>query len=475
MNSVFRVAYEEWRLLWRNKVALISILLLVLLTSISALTAWNQHQYANAERTRYQLQVNTEFAAQPDRHPHRMVHYGQFAFKPINPLASFDTGIETYTGNTLYLEGHRQNSANFGDVHQSSLIMRFGQLNPSFLLQILAPLLLIFIGHTCVSRERENGTLRLLIIQGLRFKQVVIGKLLVLIGVSLIILLPTLLMFMLIFISTPVSISLLILLITSYSVWLLLWAIIVIAASVIVNSGKDALIILLVLWTTTIILIPRLGSDLVSWSQPLPTRFETDIYISKKLAATGDSHNPNDPHFNEFRKKILKQYSVIRIEDLPVNYKGLLAIEGERLTSALFNQYTEINFTIQKKQLNYINKLSTISPLIALRRISMILSGTDLESYEYFLKQAESHRFKLIQRLNYLQAEKFTYATDKSSRESRINREYWQGISDFKYQAETQTSTLQRALPMVYVLVIWLIVLFGLLLLICRNRRTLLL
>ncbi|MDT1823515.1 ABC transporter permease, partial [Acinetobacter baumannii] len=76
----------------------------------------------------YQAEANQEFEAQPDRHPHRVVHYGHFLFSPLNPLAAFDPGIDGYTGNTLYLEGHRQNSANFGDVRQHSLLLRFGQL-----------------------------------------------------------------------------------------------------------------------------------------------------------------------------------------------------------------------------------------------------------------------------------------------------------------------------------------------------------
>ena len=76
---------------------------------------------------------------------------------PLPGLAAFDPGVDAFTGNTIYLEGHRQNSANFGDVRQSSLLVRFGQLTPAFVLQILAPLVLIFIGFGIVARERHRG------------------------------------------------------------------------------------------------------------------------------------------------------------------------------------------------------------------------------------------------------------------------------------------------------------------------------
>ncbi|MDT1893904.1 ABC transporter permease subunit, partial [Acinetobacter baumannii] len=76
----------------------------------------------------------------------------------------------------------RQNSANFGDVRQHSLLLRFGQLTPAFVLQVLAPLLLVFFGHAGVARERESGTLRILLAQGVRSRQLVLGKFLALAG-----------------------------------------------------------------------------------------------------------------------------------------------------------------------------------------------------------------------------------------------------------------------------------------------------
>ena len=97
-----------------------------------------------------------EFDAQPNRHPHRMVHYGHFAFRPLDPLAAFDPGIDAFAGSVIYLEGHRQNSANFADVRQSSLLLRFGQLTPAFVLQTLLPLLLIVLGAGIIARERET-------------------------------------------------------------------------------------------------------------------------------------------------------------------------------------------------------------------------------------------------------------------------------------------------------------------------------
>src|SRR5258708_10814652 len=40
------------------------------------------------------------------------------------------------------------------------------------------------------------------------------------------------------------------------------------------------------------------------------------------------------------------------------------------------------------------------SPVIALRRLSMAVAGTDLQGYRRFLEQAEQHRYRMVQALN---------------------------------------------------------------------------
>ena len=167
----------------------------------------------------------------------------------------------------------------------------------------------------------------------------------------------------------------------------------------------------------------------------LPTRFETDIAVARDLAALGDSHDPDDPYFADFKKKVLAQYGVSKVEDLPVNYKGLLGMEGERLTSALFERYANASFDRQDAQLRRVDGIALLSPVIALRRLSMAAAGTDLQNHRNFVQQAEHHRYRLVQELNRLQAEKLSFAGDRSSRDSRISRAHWHDFAEFHYRA----------------------------------------
>jgi ABC-2 type transport system permease protein len=455
VTAAFAIARDEWRRLRRERAAVLALALVLLLWAMAAFTAWDRQQDIQADRSRRQAQADHEFESQPDRHPHRMVHYGQFVFRPIQPLAAFDPGVEAYTGHTLFLEGHRQNSANFEDVRQSSLLLRFGALTPATVLQVLVPLLLIFLGHAAIARERESGTLRLMLAQGVPVRQVVLGKLLGIGGVAAVVLVPPLAGLAAVALAGAVPAGVAAMLAAGYLLWVLAWAAGIAAVSAWCRRAQTALAALLVAWTASVVALPRLAAEAASARLPLPTRFETDIAIARDLAEIGDSHDADDPYFQDFRRQVLARYGVARIEDLPVNYKGLLGMEGERLSARLFEQYARASFDRQQAQLAQVDRWAVLSPVIALQRLSTALSGTDLHEHRRFTEAAERHRYRFVQQLNQLQAEKLSYAGDRSSRDSRIGHEHWRDITDFHHEPEPAHDAVRRALPAAGVLVAW--------------------
>lgn len=473
MGIAWRIAREEWRCMARDRVAVLGLALLLALTLIAALTAQAQWRAVNADRARYQAQVNHAFQAQPDRHPHRMVHYGQFVFRPLSPLAAFDRGIDAYTGHTLFLEGHRQNSANFGDVRQSSLLLRFGELTPAFVLQVLAPLLLVFVGHATLARERESGTLRVLLAQGVGAWSLLAGKLLALAGLALAMLLPAAIALAWIAVTDPAAHGqAAAMMLAGHGLWLLLWAFGVVLVSSLARRRRDALLVLLALWSITVVLLPRVLPEIAHATRPLPTRMETEIAVTRDLAALGDSHNPDDPYFAAFRQKILAQYGVARVEDLPVNYKGLVGMEGERLTSELFERYAQTAFSRQTEQKQMVEAFGLASPVVALRSLSMAAAGTDLASYQRFLEQGERYRYALVQSLNQLQVDKIGYADDRNpTRSKRVDRQLWQGFTEFNYMPEAPDSLLGRAQQPALVLLLWALALCAALPLAARGLQ----
>jgi ABC-2 type transport system permease protein len=186
----------------------------------------------------------------------------------------------------------------------------------------------------------------------------------------------------------------------------------------------------------------------------------------RDLHEIGDPHNPEDPHFAAFKARTLQQYDVQRVEDLPLNYRGLLAMEGEALTSRLFDKYARQQLAEQRKQRTVATGFGLLSPAIALRSVSMALSGTDLEGHRRFLDQAESYRYDIVQRLNRLQAEEVTFADDgnrntdpEAGRRVKIDPAHWHEVPDFTYKGATVADKMTAALPGTALLLLWLLAL----------------
>ncbi|WP_375194989.1 ABC transporter permease [Sphingobium sp.] len=474
MSPVSLIARDELRLMRRNRVAVIAFALLVLLTLVAVVTSWG-HQRAVAEvRARHQQAAEQAFDTQPNRHPHRVVHYGHFIYRPLGPLAAFDPGVDPYTGNSMFLEGHRQNTANFGDVRQSSLLIRFGQLTPAFVLQTVAPLLLIFLGYGAVARERERGTLRPLMLQGASCIQIIAGKVGALGLVAFLAGLPAMLGFALIA-GQPGAQALPIAAIAlGYGLYLALWVVLILLISAVTRRSRDALLALLALWTVVVVLLPRVAPDVASATIPLSNRLQTDIAVARDLRAMGDSHNPDDPHFAAFKRSVLDRYGVKRVEDLPVNYKGLLGMEGERMTSELFDRYAAQSNDAQARQNALVRGIGLLSPAIAVRATSMAAAGTDFAGHRRFLEQAEAYRYDLVQRLNRLQAEAVSYANDTAEdadadRRKRVSAGNWRKLPGFRFRLPDDTSLAAAALPGLLVLAGWLAVATAALVFITRR------
>jgi ABC-2 type transport system permease protein len=469
MRRASLIAAGELRLLARSRLAWLGLGTLLLLALVAAATSWAHVERERAARAAHQHVADELFDAQPDRHPHRMVHYGTYVYRPLGVLSAFDPGVDAYTGTTLYLEGHRQNSASFGAVRESSSLVRFGQLTPAFVLQVLAPLLLVFLGFAGVAREREAGTLAQLRAHGASAADVVLGKGLALGVVALVAAAPALLGLAAAVVSTPVEWPGAATIAAAYLLYLLAWVLAVVAVSALARTGRGALAALVAAWTVAVILVPRVAAELAGRIEPLPLRAETDLRMQAELRALGDGHDPDDPFFAAFRARTLEQYGVDRVEDLPVNFRGLVSAEGEALTSRLFDDYAARAAAVQRAQVAWLGRLGAASPASAVRRVSLAAAGTDLENHLRFLTQAEAHRFDFVQRLNRLHAEGVEFADDArrsrdadAERRTRVAAHHWAALPDFAFTPAPAAERAAQARRPLLELVLWVLAALGL-------------
>ncbi len=458
ISLIGRVGREEVRALLRSRVALTAGSILAALIVTATLLSVEQRNAIEAAREGYQAASDQAFDAQPDRHPHRMVHYGQYVFRPLSALAFFDPGVDAYSGNTVFLEGHRQNSANFAEARKSSLLLRFGQLTPAFVLQTLAPLLIVFLAFASVAREWERGNLRLLLAQGLGPGELIAGKALAHLGVAASIGLPAAVA-LVIAASMGMAPPLASLLLAfAYGLYLAIWAVGSVLVSSVTARGRDALTVLVSVWMVTVVLLPRTLPEVAAARIETPTRIETDVSIARELKSIGDSHNPDDPHFAAFKARTLAQYGVKTTDELPVQWGGLVGMEGERLTSTLFDRYASEAFAREESQNDLVRLFGAVSPVISLRQASMTLAGTDVESHQDFLGQVERFRFTFVQALNLMQVQQIPNVNP--SEDPRISADNWQTLPSFAYAApDTLALGAGRLALNIAILAVWLAVL----------------
>lgn len=98
MKQLMLIAHDEWRYWCRSQVVLVATLIFLALILATNFISAARLSSESETRTQHQSEAEQAFLAQPDRHPHRMVHYGHYLFRTPVPLSLFDPGLDAITG-----------------------------------------------------------------------------------------------------------------------------------------------------------------------------------------------------------------------------------------------------------------------------------------------------------------------------------------------------------------------------------------
>ncbi|MBH0012452.1 DUF3526 domain-containing protein [Pseudoalteromonas sp. NZS100_1] len=466
-SKVVIVAKDEWRYWLRSKIAMTVLAIGLVLTLASVIvTAITMMELSH---TRHELQTTSDksFVDQPDRHPHRMVHYGHYAFRTPSPLSTLDPGIDAYTGNSIFLEGHRHNSAMFADSRQGTALTKLGSLTPAFIVQTLAPLLLILIGYSGISRERELQTLSYLLSQGTSGVTLIAGKGLALLSVVGLILTP-LTVSALFTVAAGESLLAVVSFVVGYALYLTVWVLLILLASSVFSKNSGSFTALAFVWILLCIVMPRVASTSASTAVPSAGKIETDFAVKAQLRKLGDGHNANDPAFMQFKQSLLKKYNVKSIDELPINFRGLVASESEAKLTNVLNKFAEQRMQAELKQTKVSRYFGWVSPMVAIRSLSMIVVGTSIETHHRFLRETEQLRFDFVQGLNKVHVEKLSYQDDmnrnastEATKQARVSAQNWQVLQNFTFNVDNAQVRAQRSIPAFLQLFIWIAVLLG--------------
>ncbi|MBT1704630.1 ABC transporter permease [Chryseosolibacter indicus] len=442
--------------------AIYGILVVLMLTvAYAAYTGWKTFKDQNRMREQFQSKARESWENNPDKHPHRMAHFGSFAFRIKHPLSVFDFGLESFTGNAVYLEAHKQNTINFSEASLSTGLLRFGEISMAMLLQIILPLVVIFLGFSAVSSDRENGTLKIILTQGGGWKEILIAKSLGLFAVVCLVLVPVMLITFALLMESSASINVECLgryagLLVVYHVFIAVVCITTVVVSATSSSSKNALMVLLGVWLLLAVILPRTTQAVGSYFFPTPSKIEFETAIEEDVLREGDSHNPSDPRYKHLKDSVLQAHHVESVEELPFNYSGFVMREGEKISTNIYNDHLKKLLNVYEKQ-NSLTKFSSfINPLTAVRNLSMALSGTDFESYKVFQDESEAYRYQLAQKMNELQMK---FISNKklgpSDKPYVIDRHHWKEVPDFKPSFVSIGTSLKHEIVSIIALLLW--------------------
>ena len=404
MNKI--ISKKEFTSQFRDKRFKIVGGIIVFMLTVALLGGFNSYEVVKKERLAAQKEARETWLNQGEKNPHSAAHYGSFAFRPKSALSFFDFGVDSYVGTNVYLEAHRQNDPKFSGAQDSTSLIRFGEMSVAFVLQLLVPLLIIFLCFNSISQEKEDSTLKLVLSQGITLSQLAWGKIMGhLIALSIILVPCLILIFSLIVIGSDGALSKDIILrfsiiLLGYLIYFFLFISISTVVSARAKSSRNALVTLLGIWIFACIILPKATINIGSVIYKAPSSFEFREAIQKDEANGIDGHNASDKRFEELKQKVLSQYQVDSLQDLPVNFDAITMQEGEKYSSMVYNTHFDRLEQIYQNQNSVAAFSSFINPFMAIRNLSMGLSGSDYKSALAFQKYAESYRFSLVEKLN---------------------------------------------------------------------------
>ena len=452
MSSWILTARSELRQMLRDgrvRVALITLLALFATTLA----------VGSAQQARYDSNVSEAVKAdrsiwerQGSRNPHSVAHFGQYAFKPAGAISLFDPGLTPWLGTALWMEAHYQNTAAFRSVDDQVAPPIIGNLSAAFVLQYLAPLLLIFLGYALIARERERHTLKLVLANGAPLRAWAGGKFLSLLAIAAALWLPSLALVVVADSSDERARSMA--LVLAYAGYLLMLCALILAVSAKARTARSALLALLCGWVVLALVVPRVAAVIAERAAPSADagQFWRDVRAALRQGVSG--HDPADAREKALLEKTLAEYGVTRVEDLPVSFAGIALQAGEEHGNEVFDHFYSQLQAAEARQRTVLRVASLVSPWIAIRGLSAGIAGTDAEHHAHYVQAAENYRRELQR---YLNGDMAQNAKGKDF-DYQAGVETWRATPVFSYQAPGLREVGSSYAPEALLLLAWIVI-----------------
>lgn len=388
---------------------------------------------------------------QDPKNPHSAAHYGVWVFKPASPLATLDPGIEPYVGRMIRIEAHRYNDALYRSAQERSPLSRAGLSTVADVTQLLVPLAALLLSFAIFAADRERGTLRLALGNGIapgRLLSARFGALAV--TTTLIVGVPALVLG---------AISIAALDSAGWHSWprLMLWTLaqvgyavffllVGLLASLVAKTSRAALTIGLLSWVALCVVLPRLTTAAIESVAPTPSYAATRAKIEQQIKL----YNRADLH-QERQNDLLQRYGVANAAELPIDLRGAMMHDREQHDYSVFDRELGEFFARLVRQDRLQGWAGLASPLLAIQAASAGLAGSDFRRHSDFLRAAENYRRVLSDTMN---LDLVAHPT-QGGVAYLAARDVWEKVPPFVYQPASFTQSLREIATPLALLAIW--------------------
>jgi ABC-2 type transport system permease protein len=228
------------------------------------------------------------------------------------------------------------------------------------------------------------------------------------------------------------------------------------------RSSRVALVVLLTFWFFNSLVATRAVADVAAGMYPTPSA----IQFQKALDAELGDANEMKRRLDKRRAELLDQYQVSNVDALPIAFSGVSLQEGENHANDVFDKHYGELFDQYARQDRVTQWAAIVAPMLAVRGLSMALSGTDFQQHRDFADAAEQYR-RGIQRV--MNGDIMT--NQKKGQVYLADQTLWSQVPDFDYVAPPASWAMSNQAVSSAVLGGWLVASIGLMLFGARSAR----
>lgn len=453
IGAIARKELTELRRDGRYRLAAGLVLALLL---ASSLVGWRNYLDLLAQAREAAAHDYGRWGQQQAKSPHDAAHHGVYVFKTPRPLSILDGGIEPYVGAAVLNGAHLQSEAQYPPAQEMTALQRFGELSPALVGQALLPLLVILLSFGAFAGEREQGTLRQLLSQGVAPSSLFWGKALGIAAALSIALAPAVLIGLVIAggLAQPQlradELARAGVMASVYGLYLAVVLFLSLGVSARCRTSRGALIILLTFWGAAVFAAPRVLLDAGGRLYPAPSSVDYWARVND------DWNKEAEARLEEVKNRALAEHHVDKVEDLPYDFTGEMMQSDDEAAQIATDRALAERFGVYERQNRFLEQGAFLAPVVGVSLLSMALSGNDLAQQRDFIRQAEEHRRDMGRRLNrYWIEHSRKDAEGWESWRFQGDAALWRSIPPFVYEPRPWTSAVADYPKALAALALW--------------------